>query len=71
MTPKQACKLANSMWEKAKAEDEWPDEMRMAYIAGALEGLIQSPSTNVEVKVAGNMTASQLLQSGNSLRVNP
>lgn len=39
MTPQGISKRARELWAIAKKEDEWPDEMRMAYIMGACDGM--------------------------------
>lgn len=39
MTPQTISQRARELWNIAKAEDQWPDEMRMAYIMGACDGM--------------------------------
>lgn len=39
MTPQSISQRARELWNIAKAEDQWPDEMRMAYIMGACDGM--------------------------------
>ena len=39
MTPKEGSALAQKLWEKAQREDEWPDEVRMAFLSGACHAI--------------------------------
>ena len=58
-TPQAISSRARELWVEAKKEDGWPDEMRMAYIMGACDGMsdmaeqvrrLQAESCKIEKK---------------------
>jgi len=39
MTPKTQAEVARELWEKAKQEDGFTEDMKMAYIMGAVDAM--------------------------------